>query len=188
MRINPGKQPDGIDHAFRGDYHKNRRTLLPGCLPSLAACLEWKKAGYKRRRRGVLLITRVNMEEMNVFRKIIAILLSGSMIFAGLSSSVSAAVIGTQQALNMEFRQARITHIQASLSRDEVRKAMIGLGVDPAQAAARVAALSDQELAQLDRQIETLPAGGSTLALIGAVFVVLLILELTGIIDIFKKA
>jgi hypothetical protein len=114
-------------------------------------------------------------------------MLSGSIIFAGLSSSVSAAVIGTQQALNMESRQARITHIQASLARDDVQKAMIGLGVDPAQAAARVAALSDQELAQLDSQIENLPAGGSTLALIGAIFVVLLILELTGIIDIFKK-
>jgi hypothetical protein len=32
-----------------------------------------------------------------------------------------------------------------------------------------------------------LPAGGSLLGLIGAVFVVLLILEVTGVIDIFKK-
>jgi hypothetical protein len=174
----------GIDHTFKGDYHKNHRALLPSCpLPP-----EPEKASYKRRCHGVPLITRDNLEEMKVFRKIIAVILSGSMIFAGLSSSVSAAVIGTQQALNMESRQARITQIQASLSRDEVQKAMIGLGVDPAQASARVAALSDQELAQLDRQIENLPAGGSTLALIGAVFVVLLILELTGIIDIFKKA
>ena len=31
------------------------------------------------------------------------------------------------------------------------------------------------------------PAGGDALALIGAVFVILLILELTGVIDIFKK-
>jgi uncharacterized membrane protein (Fun14 family) len=42
---------------------------------------------------------------------------------------------------------------------------------------------------QLSSQIESLPAGGdSVLVLIGAVFVVLLILELTGVIDIFKKA
>ena len=186
LRINPGQVPGGIDRTFKGDYHKNHGALLPSCM--LPPDLESKKAGYKRRRHRVPLITRANLEEIKVFRKIIAIILSGSMIFAGLSSSVSAAVIGTQQALNMESRQARISHIQASLSRDEVQKAMIGLGVDPAQAAARVAALSDQELAQLDGQIENLPTGGGVLVLIGAVFVVLMILELTGIIDIFKKA
>jgi len=55
------------------------------------------------------------------------------------------------------------------------------------QAQARVASLSDLELAQLDGQLDSLPAGGS-LALVGAVFVVLMILEFTGVIDIFKRA
>lgn len=36
-------------------------------------------------------------------------------------------------------------------------------------------------------QVDRLPAGGSALAVIGVVFVVLLILELVGVIDIFKK-
>ena len=47
--------------------------------------------------------------------------------------------------------------------------------------------LGEQELAQLQGQLEQLPAGGSLLALIGAVFVVLLILEVTGVINIFNK-
>jgi hypothetical protein len=65
---------------------------------------------------------------------------------------------------------------------------MIDMGVDPAQALLRVSSLSDQELAQLDEQIDTLPAGGdSVLAIIGIVFIVLLILELTGVINIFNK-
>ncbi len=131
---------------------------------------------------------RDNPEEKKVFKKTIAILLSCSMIFAGLTSSVSAAVMGTQQAMAMEARQAQISKIQTSLARDDVQKAMIRLGVDPAEAAMRVASLSDQELASLDRQIDNLPAGGGVLVLIGAVFVVLIILELTGIIDIFKGA
>ena len=46
---------------------------------------------------------------------------------------------------------------------------------------------SDQELHQLAVDMRNAPAGGDALALIGAVFVVLLILELTGVIDIFKK-
>jgi len=41
-------------------------------------------------------------------------------------------------------------------------------------------------LAELNSQLDSLPAGG-VLALIGAVFVVLLILELTGVINVFSK-
>ena len=36
-------------------------------------------------------------------------------------------------------------------------------------------------------ELDKLPAGGSALGIIGAVFLVLLILEITGVIDIFKK-
>ena len=39
----------------------------------------------------------------------------------------------------------------------------------------------------VDGALRSAPAGGDILALIGAVFVVLLVLELTGVIDIFKK-
>ena len=51
----------------------------------------------------------------------------------------------------------------------------------------RLAALSQDEIASLADQIEQAPAGGDALAVIGIVFVVLLILELVGVIDIFKK-
>jgi hypothetical protein len=73
------------------------------------------------------------------------------------------------------------------MARHDVQQAMIQLGVDPVEADLRVAALSGPELAQLQGQLEQLPAGGSLLGLIGAVFVILLILEVTGVIDIFKK-
>ena len=36
--------------------------------------------------------------------------------------------------------------------------------------------------------MDQVPAGGDFLVLVGAVFVVLIILELVGVIDIFKKA
>ena len=52
--------------------------------------------------------------------------------------------------------------------------------------AARVAALSTEELRQLKLQIDELPAGG-LLAVIGVVFVVLLILELVGVTNIFNN-
>jgi hypothetical protein len=121
-------------------------------------------------------------------RKSIAIVLSTALAWAGFASTAGAAVIGTGDALAIEQRQAGapLRAVQAGLARNDVRQAMIQLGVDPVEAQLRVAALGDAELAQLHQRIEQLPAGG-ILGLIGAVFVVLLILELTGVIDIFKK-
>ena len=119
--------------------------------------------------------------------RFIALALSTLLIWAGLSSAASAAIIGTGDALAIEQRESRLAVVQAQLAREDVQQAMIQLGVDPVEASLRVAALGEQELAQLQGQLEQLPAGGSLLALIGAVFVVLLILEVTGVINIFNK-
>lgn len=124
-----------------------------------------------------------------MIKKIISLILSTSLVFGGFTSSVAAAVVSTQQAMSIEQRQTSIDLVQAQLQRADVQQAMIEMGVDPNQALLRVASLSDQELAQLNEQMDTLPAGGDgILALIGAVFVILLILELTGVINIFNKA
>ncbi len=120
-------------------------------------------------------------------KKLMAVALSGSLVCAGFSTGVAAAVIDTQQAVAMQAREQRVAAANATLAREDVRSAMIELGVDPQQAQLRVASLSDAELTQLEGQLQQLPAGGSALGLVGAVFLVLLILEITGVVDIFKK-
>ena len=120
-------------------------------------------------------------------KKLIALALSGSLVCAGFSSGVAAAVIDTQQAATMDVREQRLAGVNATLAREDVRKAMIGLGVDPVEAQQRVASLSDAELTRLEGQLQQLPAGGTALGLVGAVFLVLLLLEITGVVDIFKK-
>ena len=102
--------------------------------------------------------------------------------------NASAGVIGTRDYLAAADRDVQISQIQVALSRDDVRSELVRLGVDPVAASERVASLSAAELARVSGQIESLPAGGdSLLAVVGIVFIVLLILELTGVIDIFKK-
>jgi len=68
-----------------------------------------------------------------------------------------------------------------------VRSQMMSMGVAPADVDARVARLTDPELHSLAAHMNQMPAGGDILAVIGLVFLVLLILELVGVIDIFKK-
>jgi TolA-binding protein len=109
-----------------------------------------------------------------------------ALVFSGFTANVQAAVITTQQAMSAEARAATEAGVRASLARDDVRQAMLQLGADPTQVDGRIASLSDTELMQVQGELDRLPAGG-VLAVVGLVFVVLLILELTGVIDIFKR-
>jgi hypothetical protein len=119
-------------------------------------------------------------------KKILTVVLAALLAWSGLVSTASATVVSTREAHSQMAQQGQAAGVQAVLARAEVQQAMVSMGVDPAQAQLRVASLSESELAQLQGQLDTLPAGG-ILSLIGAVFVVLLILEVTGVTDIFKK-
>ena len=120
-------------------------------------------------------------------QSLVASALVVGLVFSSFAPIAQAGVISTQQALSAEVRAAKETQIRASLARDDVRQAMQRMGVDPADAQLRVAALSDAELQQLKGQLDQLPAGGGALAVIGVVFVVLLILELVGVTNIFNR-
>ena len=99
-----------------------------------------------------------------------------------------AGLVGTDQILSADTRSQQISEIRNVLARDDVRKQMLDLGVNPADVEERINALTDAELASLSAGMQDLPAGGSSLlAVIGLVFVILLILELVGAINIFSK-
>jgi len=122
------------------------------------------------------------------FRQITVAITVACFLGLGLQSTASAGVIGTGDYLAAEARTGHLADINAALSRADVQAQLVALGVDPALAVTRAAALSDAELAEVAEQMQTLPAGGDGLfAVIGIVFIVLLILELTGVIDIFKR-
>ena len=122
-----------------------------------------------------------------MLRKLVLVpVLCVALVSTGFTGSVQAAVIGTQQAMSAEARHAAEASVRDSLARDDVRQAMLRLGADPAQVDGRIASLSDAELMRIQGELDRAPAGG-VLAVVGIVFVVLLILELTGVIDIFKR-
>jgi len=108
-------------------------------------------------------------------------------VFGSSMQAAVAGVIGTQQYLTVIDREATLARIDAVLAREEVRSRLEELGVAPLAATERIAALTDQELQLLATDLENLPAGGDALGVIGIVFLVLLILELVGVIDIFNR-
>ena len=71
------------------------------------------------------------------------------------------------------------------LERVEVQARLQALGVDPADARARVAALSDAEAAALAAHMDELPAGGDLLGAAVLVFLVLLFTDIMGYTKVF---
>jgi hypothetical protein len=120
---------------------------------------------------------------MNRMRRFIASLLVVSMAGLGLPLPSQAAIVATDAALAAAQRD----RVATLLDRAEVRAQLEAHGVRPAELKARVAALTDEEVAQLARELERLPAGGE--GVIGAlliVFLVLLITDLLGLTRVFS--
>lgn len=122
------------------------------------------------------------------FRRACVALVSLSLVSLGLSAPAAAGIVGTADAVAAAQQQDHRNTVQNVLARADVRGQMVALGVDPSEVDARIAALTDAEVATLASRLDGAPAGGDALAVIGIVFVVLMILEFTGVIDIFKKA
>lgn len=108
-------------------------------------------------------------------------------VFVTFPGASHAGLIGTDRVLSTMTRSQQMTEIRSVLAREDVRKQLLELGVNPADVDQRINALTDAELARLSDGIRDLPAGGDLLALIGLVFVILLILELLGATNIFSR-
>jgi hypothetical protein len=99
---------------------------------------------------------------------------------AGLGLPVHAGMLPTDAA---NPARARVLTV---LERSDVQAQLQANGVSPADVKARVAAMSDDEVAQLAGQIDGLPAGGTdVLGFILVVFVILLITDILGFTHIF---
>jgi hypothetical protein len=110
-----------------------------------------------------------------------------AMLNLGSPLVAQAELVTTLQAVEASTRTQDLAAVNAALAREEVRAQFAALGVEPAQVESRIAALTDSELRTLAGQMAEMPAGADALAVIGIVFLVLLILEAVGVIDVFKK-
>jgi hypothetical protein len=124
---------------------------------------------------------------MTFFRRFVASILCVAVLNLGSPLVAQAGVIGTLQAVESQNRAADLVTVNSALARQQVRAQLGAMGVDAAQVDSRIAAMTDAELRSLAGEIENLPAGADALAIIGIVFLVLLILESVGVIDIFKS-
>ncbi|MFV0438814.1 MAG: PA2779 family protein [Desulfopila sp.] len=116
-----------------------------------------------------------------------AVLLLQFFLISALIPAARADIVSTETLLESTSADQTRQTLQSAIAREDVRAELVRLGVDPADAEKRLAELSAEELRQLQHKMDQLPAGGNVLAIIGVVFLVLLILELVGVTNVFTK-
>ena len=117
--------------------------------------------------------------------RLIAVCLS----FAGFMSTAQATLIGTEQvaqAQGVVSATEQRAQVLQTLTRADVAAALQERGIDLEQAKARIASLTDDEVAHLAHTLDTAPAGASdVLGTIVFIFVLLLITDILGFTKIF---
>jgi hypothetical protein len=102
-----------------------------------------------------------------------------------------AGMVATESVIEESAEQDARARVLDFMAREDVRRQIEELGVDPDEATRRVQGLSDAEIAQIAGQLDQDPAGqnGAIAAIVGAavlIFLVLLITDLLCLTDIFN--
>ena len=99
-----------------------------------------------------------------------------------------AEALTTERLLEIDAAASTRAQLAALLDRDDVRTELQRHGVSGDEAAARVAALSDAEVARIRGQLDRLAAGtggGDVVLAALLIFLILIVLDLVGVTDVF---
>lgn len=121
---------------------------------------------------------------MNYLKKMLSMLLSLSLIILPIMPA-QAAMVGNAELFGSTVISADRTVLIKALDRDSARQQLAALGISQEQAMERISRMTNQEIAQLNRQLADLPAGGDVLGLIVLIFIVFIITDVIGATDIF---
>ena len=122
-----------------------------------------------------------------IFVRSLVVALIAGLLCLGFPQGSMAGMIGTDSLIAAQERQGQIDRINDVLAKDNVRHQLIRFGVNPADAEARVASLSNSELLNLENSLNGLDkAGAGLVEVFGIVFIVILILELLDVTNLVR--
>ncbi|MCB2427000.1 DUF6627 family protein [Methylophaga pinxianii] len=104
--------------------------------------------------------------------------------FGSVTLPVQAAMISTPDVIQSQQSDYDRAQLSSMLDRDDVQEKLVSMGVAPELVQERINSMTDFEIAQLNEQINDMPAGG-ILGAIVLIFVVFVITDAIGATDIF---
>lgn len=127
---------------------------------------------------------------MGSFRKFyrwMCSLLAIAMFGMSIQSVALAGIVTTTDLVNSQHLQMERERIQDWIARADVREQLSSQGVDMEQAQKRVDSMTDEEVQQMAARMDQMPAGSGAGEVVLIAFLVLIILELSGVTDIFTQ-
>lgn len=121
---------------------------------------------------------------MKSFHRTLALVLSFLLICVSMGQAQAAIVSNSQVIYQVQQANDKAALLQTIRSVD-VQQQLLGMGVTTAEIESRVNQMTQEEIAQLNQQINELPAGGGVLGVIALVFIVFVITDVIGATDIF---
>lgn len=123
---------------------------------------------------------------MNISKLILSLFLSITLFAQASWAQMASTEALFQQPVTISAKEKVIQFT----AREDVRKILGQMDVDPKMIEAKIASLTDEEASQIANEIETLPAGSDAVgSIVGAavfIFVVLLITDLLGFTKVFS--
>jgi len=127
---------------------------------------------------------------MRIFKKLVATAMAVLMVMNVAPIGLAQAkMVTTDQILEHADPGSDRERVESFILREDVQRQLVLQGINPEEAASRVASLSNGEIQQIAGRLDELPAGeGGVGAVVGAIliiFLVLLITDLMGLTDVF---
>ena len=127
------------------------------------------------------------MRGLTLTKTTIAMALSAQLVLAGATVTIAEAqMLGTEAAISKYAQHSDRAFLMDAAQRADVQAEMVRLGVDPAEAAARLAALTDDEIASIMVQVERDNAGADIVGTLFTVFIILLVTDILCFTRVFN--
>lgn len=121
---------------------------------------------------------------MKSFRRTLAVILSFLLFFASIGQAQSA-IVSNSQLIHQAQQANNKNTLRQTIHRADVQQQLLAMGVNTADIESRINQMTQDEVAQLNQQINQLPAGGDGLGIVILVFLVFVITDVIGATDIF---
>ena len=122
---------------------------------------------------------------MNIIVKRCFVLVLACAISASPLTPVLAAIVSTQELVEISGKQADRNRLFIRLEQQALVSQLEEYGIDPVLAQERVRFMTDAEVAMLNQELDQLPAGQGVGGLIVLLFLVFVITDAVGATDVF---
>ena len=100
-------------------------------------------------------------------------------------NSSYAAMISNDMVINHAQHNNAKAELLQTINRSDIKQQLLNMGVKPEDIESRINLMTREEIAQLNHQLDELPAGGDILGIILIIFIVFVITDVIGATDIF---